>query len=267
MDRGNRKGQYYCLSGQNGYVNGIEELNNICSIYGTGIGATSARVVTVDDIDRITGYNPNNIGKKDPNKEESGKKCYAGGVSEYGINVKYTLLSTGVKYEATNGVTNGTNANYKQFTYYDEESKTWGSLDVSGNMTSTLKSTAYAYYPTTLIETNDINASTGISNTSIEYKMLFTNSSTGADKENAGKTDNIYYWLGTQFVITQAGNANFGLHYVLSDYVSNYSLYQSNNGVNNHYLGVRPVVTLDSKVRLKDSGTVHDGCKLYNMSL
>ena len=33
------------------------------------------------------------------------------------------------------------------------------------------------------------------------------------------------------------------------------------------YFGVRPVVTLDSKVRLKDSGAVHDGCKLYNMSL
>ena len=30
---------------------------------------------------------------------------------------------------------------------------------------------------------------------------------------------------------------------------------------------IRPVVNLDSKVTLKDSGTMKDGCKLYNMSV
>ena len=33
------------------------------------------------------------------------------------------------------------------------------------------------------------------------------------------------------------------------------------------YLGIRPVITLSSKVRLKDSGTMKDGCKLYNMEV
>ena len=31
--------------------------------------------------------------------------------------------------------------------------------------------------------------------------------------------------------------------------------------------GIRPVVSLDNKVQLKDSGTMKNGCKLYNMSL
>ena len=31
--------------------------------------------------------------------------------------------------------------------------------------------------------------------------------------------------------------------------------------------GIRPVVTLNSKVVIKDSGTMKDGCKLYNMEV
>jgi len=52
----------------------------------------------------------------------------------------------------------------------------------------TLRSNNYYYYPTTLTETSsDVNAKVGIASTSQEYKMLFTNSSTGADTANAQK--------------------------------------------------------------------------------
>ena len=117
------------------------------------------------------------------------------------------------------------------------------------------------------IKTDDTTVKVGISSTSPEYKMLFTNSSTGADTANSGKTDNIYYWLGTSYVYTDAGIAGFGLRRVTSSYVNCNYLYGSNGTASTPYYGVRPVVNLDSKVRLKDSGTMKDGCKLYNMSL
>ena len=229
-DSGNRTGQYYYLSGQNGYVNGIEELNNICSIYGTGIGATSARVVTVDDIDRITGYNPNNIGKKDPNKTGSGTKCYSGKIDEYGNSVKYTLLSTGVKYEPTNNVASRTNTDCKQFTYYDEVSKTWKNLTV--NKSVTLKNNSYYYYPTTLTDRDDKTATVGIGVNTTEYKMLFTNSSTGADTANSGKIDNFYYWLGSSFVSTNDGDVRFGLRRVYLGNIYSNVLYSSKGTTN-----------------------------------
>ena len=264
-DRGNRTGQYYYLVGQNGYVNGVDELNKICTIYGTGDGAIGARIVNLDDINKITGYNPNNTGVKDPNKTGTGTKYAENKIYEYGNNVKYTLLSTGIKYESENSATSGTNTNDKQFTYYDETSKTWKNLATNGSVT--LNCSRYLYFPTTLTETNDMNATVGIANTSPEYKMLFTNSSTGADNANAGKTNNIEYWFGSPFVVTSGGYVGFGLHCVLVGHVYHRDLYGSNGNIHIEYYGVRPVVYLDSKVQLKDSGTMKDGCKLYNMNV
>ena len=97
--------------------------------------------------------------------------------------------------------------------------------------------------------------------------MLFTNSSTGADTANSGKIDNIYYWLGSPYVNVDTGTADFGLRCVYTGRVYCYYLYISNGRTNTPHYGVRPVVSLDSKVKLKDSGTIKDGCKLYNMSL
>ena len=254
----------YYLSGQNSYVNGMDELNKICSIYGTGQGATGARSINVDDINWITGYNPNNTGIKDKNQTGSGTKCYTGNILEYGNNVKYTFTGTNVKYEPTNSASSGM-GNYRQFTYYDEAVKTWKSLATNGS--ETLKSSVYYYYPTTLNATSALSATTGIASTSAEYKMLFTNSSTGADTANSGNKTNFYYWLGSPYVDTNAGYANFGLRYVNSGTVNFGTLYSSHGYAFTPYYGVRPVVTLDSKVNLKDSGTMKDGCKLYNMEM
>ena len=257
--------QAYNLQGQVGYVNGADELNKICNIYGTGEGATGARCVNIDDINWITGYNPNNTGVKDKNKTGNGTKCYSGQIYEYGNNVKYTLTSGGVKYEPSNSAASGTSSSYKQFIYYDETSKTWKSLATGGSVT--LKSSRYYYYPTTLQESRGIDATIGIARTSTEYKMLFTNSSTGADTANIGKTDNVYYWLDSPCVETNTGEASFGLRIVKSGEVDAGPLYYSRGAFVDYSLGIRPVINLDSKVTLKDSGTMKDGCKLYNMGL
>ena len=160
----------------------------------------------------------------------------------------------------------GQNGYYKSFTYYDETRRTWKTL--KENESVILKGSAYNYFPTTLSNGDDITATVGITSTSSEYKMLFTNSSTGADATNAGNTTNIKYWLGTSCVYTDEGRVNTGFLYIYEGRVHYNFIYHS-NGVNNtsQCYGVRPVVTLSSRVILKDSGTMKDGCKLYNMSL
>ena len=131
----------------------------------------------------------------------------------------------------------------------------------------TIKNSSYYYYPTTLTETNDVNATVGIASTSKEYKMLFTNSSTGADTANSGNTANFIYWLGSPYIGTSTGHATFGFRYASSGHVNGYYVYSSYGLTNAPYYGVRPVVSLDSKVQLKDSGTGKDGCKLYNLAV
>ena len=228
---GYREGQYYYLRGNDGYINGVDELNKICSIYGKGEGATGARTINVDDINWITGYNPNNTGVKDK-------------------NVKYTLLSTGVKYEPENSVASETS--YKKFAYYDGMSKTWKNLATNGSVT--LKNSEYYYYPTTLTETDNKTATVGIGVNTVEYKMLFMNSDVS-----------YYYWLGSQYVSTDNGFAFYGLRRIYINMVNGVGIGDSAGGSRYEGWGVRPVVTLNSKAMLKDSGTMKDGCKLYNL--
>lgn len=64
--------EHFCLSGQAGYENVVTELNKICKFYGQGKHATGARNLTVEDINKITGYNPNNVGVRDPGQLGSG---------------------------------------------------------------------------------------------------------------------------------------------------------------------------------------------------
>ena len=49
---------YYYLKGQDGYVNGVSELNKISDLYGHGKYATSARSINADDVNKITGFDP-----------------------------------------------------------------------------------------------------------------------------------------------------------------------------------------------------------------
>ncbi len=96
---------YYYLSGQTGYANGIEELNTISQLYGQGKGANGARSITVEDVNKIVGYEQTDI-------ENWGK----GETQAYGNQVTYS----------TEG-----------FTYFDEESKTWKTLASGESVTLT----------------------------------------------------------------------------------------------------------------------------------
>ena len=54
-----KSGKYF-LSGLDAYEKGITELNKLCATFGHGKGATGARSINVNDINKILNYNPNN---------------------------------------------------------------------------------------------------------------------------------------------------------------------------------------------------------------
>ena len=249
----------YYLKGQEGYVNGENELNKISEIYGKGEGATGARSIKVEDINKITGYNPNNVGVYDPEQTGSGEKCYKGSIYEYGNKVTYTRNSSSQVQSSGTNRQSGTGS-YSQFTYYTGSE--WKSLNVGES--ATLTSSYYLYYPDTLT-TSSSGSTVGIAKTSKAYKMLFTNSSTGANTSQSGTTSGFYYWLGSPCVYANTGYARFRMRYVYSGRVYNYYLYDSSGSTFNPSYGVRPVVSLQSGISLKNSTTQKDGCTLWNI--
>ena len=81
------------ILGVEGYVNGVKNLDDICSEYGKGEGATGARSLRVEDINRITGYNP-----------DKGEKYGEGKVKEYGAEVTLKKNESGtIDVSASNG--------------------------------------------------------------------------------------------------------------------------------------------------------------------
>ncbi len=238
----------FYLRGIAGYNYGESELNKVCSVYGSGYGATGARSVNVDDINKITGYNPNNVGKYDPEQKTTGTKYSAGQAYEYGNQTTYKWTSTAnvVSWSGSNTKSGTGSAQSKYadygFNWYDIGSKTWkNSMQDTTNPAdiTTLTSTSYYYYPDSLKTSS--GAGEGLSTTSEEYKTLFMN--------KAGSK--VSYWLASSFVCTDSSYAYFGMRVVSSSgYVNSLSLYASNGNVISTSYGVRPVVSLKSDIQL-----------------
>ena len=137
------------MGGEEGYNTGVTQLDNMCKPYGT-----NARSIKVEDINRVTSY--------DPNKTGDGKKYGQGQMYEYGNKVTYTSSeSTG---------TNGQKHSGKIF-YEHPDGRRIGS---NGFTSITQTSTYYSYYPDTLTKSSS-GTTVGIEKTTPAYKLLFSN--------------------------------------------------------------------------------------------
>ena len=239
---------YYNLKGQKGYINGIEELNKISGIFGHGKGAEKATSITVEDINEITGYNPETA------------KYSQGNWNEYGNKVTYTRgEGSALSSSATNGKTwSGTEST---FNYYDKASKTFKAL-TSGS--TEIESTYYNYVPTQVNSkflTGEVNAD-GTKNTTSVFQILFGGTAVGSDNltRNFTLRKNQSFWLTSDYAY--AGNCfvSWGLRIVNNGSVSGSTLYYSNgNEGESGYdsgssYGVRPVVSLKSDISLEWNG-------------
>ena len=170
----------FYLRGRDGYKNAETELNIISSLYGKGTYATGARSVTIEDVNKITGYNPNAEGIKNPTDEQiaSGNKCWKGSISEYGNEVTYSWDgTTRPKYTSTNGTKGKMNSHNSNngFGFFWFDGNGWQKstyTTIPGNITK-LTNNAYIYFPETLTTQEDTNKSVGIANDSAERDLLF----------------------------------------------------------------------------------------------
>ena len=229
--------QAYRLSGQAGYQYGVDELKKICEIFGHGNGATGARSITVEDINKITGYKP----------EEA--KYGNNQVYEYGNKVTYYWQGTNYPYyeaEDTEGnrLTGSLSSSHSSsFNWYDEESKSWKSSPRSTTATSenkeeiTTLTSNYYNYSANKAHTGNQDTIGTIDTASEEYKTLFGVST--------------FYWLASPYVNTHSSHADFGLRTAFTyGYVSGYSLYYSHDYTVTYPIAVRPVVSLKSDISI-----------------
>lgn len=232
----------------------ITAANNACKVYDKGQGAIAARSVRIEDINRITGYDPKNTG--------NGKPYGEGTIYEYGLDVTYYWVGNNqIMCEATNGKTdNDTEMFFNNgLIQYNEETDTSEYLPISTTATkdnpekiTTITNTSYYYYPTTLTTTNTGDVK-GLKPDSKAYKLLFRTSS---DVEN---TEYIISSVSVQS--TGSYGARYFIHMVRDGKVGDYLYMRSNYSHASidvpltfedllipKSLPLRPVVTLSSEV-------------------
>ena len=237
---------YYTLKGQKGFINGIEELNKISAIFGHGKGAEKATSITVEDINEITGYNPETA------------KYSQGDWDEYGNKVTYTKEGeTKLSSSATNGETwSGT---IDTFNYYDKSNKTFKTL-TSGS--TQITSTYYCYNPTTL-NTKQEKPTQGVDENGVYntiYQILFGKYAVNTDSYEisfVGTGTQPRYWLASESANTVTNGVNWGLRRVNDGKVYNRGIYFS-SGTEYSYddFGVRPIVYLKSDISLEWNNTL-----------
>ena len=193
-----------------------------CGITITDTVAESVRSINVDDINRVTTYNPENIGLEHNGGPYGGTTSTTKNAYEYGNIVKYKA-STAIK--ASNGATGTTRSTCKL-------------PRATANSEFTIKSNYYSYYPETL--TDSSNSSSELRNTAW-YTLLFANT-------NSSDT---YYWLASPIVHANSSYAGWGLRSVNNGNVSGYHLWRSGYGSFAPGHGVRAVVSLGSDVQVK----------------
>ena len=242
---------YFYLKGKSGYENGINELNKISTLYGKGKNAIGARVVSINDINSITGY--------DPDKANYGNDSI---LYSYKNNITYTLKSGVILYSASKYPKNeNVTSTYTKFEYYDGTK--WRSL--AENEKVSIESNYYKYYLNTLTENENEENPKGLNINSNAYKLLALNSKEGAYPEGGDSFDGFYYWLGDSAIGTNDGRANYGIRHMNSNGIGTDFLCNSCDGEYPYNSGIRTVVTLKSGVKLTDSQKTKNGCKIWNM--
>ena len=149
-----------------------------------------------------------------------------GAIGGRSITLKDINKITG--YNATVGETktyNSNNVSKKGFRFFDEANNKWALLtDLFSNVTKSITNTFYEY------SVNSISSKA--------MQTIF-----GSDG----------YWVANNSVKTNDNDVEYGMFYVNDSTVTSSNLYNSSGNSNTEQYGVRPVVILDSSVKLKGS--------------
>lgn len=188
----------------------------MCEPYGR-----NARSITVEDINRVTGYNPTNQG--------DGTIYGVGEFWEYGSKVTYTASGS----STTNG-----NTYTGSITYEHPDERKIGS---NGVTSITVKNTYYSYYPYLLTTSNSTTGECkGIPTSSPAYEMIF-----GKATDTSASSGN-NYWLASSYIYSDNKGVSFGIRSIYPEgRMGGCRLWRSNRGVDSDSCGVRAVVPID----------------------
>ena len=230
------------LSGSDGYINGIATLNAAAEKYTNPTYASgNARSIDVDDINRVTGYDPKTAGGNNT-------PAYSGELYEYGNKVTYYWQGSANApyYSASNGLTGSLSYPCNEGFFYPTAS------GFTKSEKSTTATTENKELITTLTNTYyDYSGSSKIDSSIPAYTLLFSN--TGNYPGDTGS-----YWLGSQCVDCDTNVAYFGLRSVFYGCVASDGLVGSGSGEGegSKSLGLRPVVSLQSGVQVTSAGAI-----------
>lgn len=216
----NTDGGLFNLAGATGLKNAITEFNNISSIYGQAKYALSGKSVTLEDLAPLVNFEmsdyTNGYGKD---------KLY-----QYGNTVTYSWPDSGNQPNFTSSIQSGQlSAHEFGFYWYDFENETLNKSDIQPNETiTTLTSDFYGFN------------GAKIDSSSNAYNIVFNTTSSN-------------YWIANRYTFTVSDFANFGVCFLdqEADQTSGSVLISSYGTERTITLnGVRPVVTLQSNVKL-----------------
>ena len=214
----------YRIYGKEGYNNGVNELNKMCSAFGYGDGATGARSANTDDIDKALNYNKKDFIYTDDSRSNPKYNCkYGWTTTYYGKRTTWTPKNT---YEFTDTSKLDENGDYQREGSYATFT------DINGNV------------PT------DENPITITSNLYMYTKDQFTDKiESNALNTIFGENGQFNFWLASHCVEGIFDSANWGLFDIDSDTLYSGELYSSYDGERNGNYYVRPVVSLKSNIQ------------------
>ena len=224
----------YVLRGEKGYLDGPNELNAICSIFGQGKGAESARSLNSDDTDKLAGI-----------KTDADKIARSPGLT-YGFKYQFRYPTEEEKIDnrkcmqyrtdAGSGFgswTNITPSNFQKFKIPGEDY--FGRIDGSNiveGFSSEITRTSYWYC---LHRGYGGTYNKALSNVMRRVEDLF----------HVGN-----FWLASRVIWYEDYYLSFEVRFCMGDHIDNQSLFRSYGQEIDTALNVRPVVTLNSTVRL-----------------
>ena len=219
---------FYKLDGFNGYIHAIDELNNISKIYGNGDCAEFARSISLEDLDKLVGYNPNI------------EKWSEGKLYEYKNKITIKSIGNGkYQYSSTNGVS-GTLIDIHDKGFYYIENGQEKILPITDTKNSIeLECTEYSYNAKDLIDVN-----------SRIYQKFFNTSARR-------------YWVAKYSFTLGTYNGGYGIHTVSNgDVNKNGFIFTKGDKFgetkNVFGYGIRPVIVLKSNITTNDVAIIED---------
>ena len=229
--------QNVSFGGALGYNNGVYLLNDICkNLYSNSKLGITARSIELEDIE--------------------------GQMNEEGIAARNAYVSTGgnVKYGSTKTYT-GSYSNYPNL--YARENGSGINTEETKKNGIGVSDNGYTN-PTTETSTtaNSLTVTQSYYYFSNTPRSYFDNSEVYDMLLNTGT----YYWLSSRYVNCDTPDAGFGLCNIGDSGIGGYYTYASNNKVNSNLARVRPIVSLETNIKIIACEDENDSTNMHQIS-